>query len=127
MTASPSIMPHDLPETLAPDWHVPTAMRQHPAPTVDISDDLGDGEMPPAPLRNTCEIRWGDWRLRQRAHRPVLPPRGRHYSTGQSSGAPRAPFLWGSVATAPLRAPSPGSPPHHHDAKTISLHIASRP
>ena len=53
------VMPHDLPETLAPDWHVPTAMRQHPAPTVDISDDLGDGEMPPAPLRNTCEIRWG--------------------------------------------------------------------
>jgi hypothetical protein len=49
------IMPHNLPKTFAPDRHLPTAMRQHPTPTVDIRDDLGHGEMPPAPLRNTCK------------------------------------------------------------------------
>jgi hypothetical protein len=54
------IMPHDLPKTLAPDRHVPTAMRRHPDPTVDIGCDLGDGEVPPTTLRNACKIhrRW---------------------------------------------------------------------
>jgi hypothetical protein len=36
------IVPHDLPKTLAPDRHVPTAMRQHPAPTVDIRYPYSD-------------------------------------------------------------------------------------
>ena len=53
------VMPHDLPKTLAPDRHVPTTMRRHPDPSVDIGCDLGDREVPPAPLRNAREIRWG--------------------------------------------------------------------
>ena len=83
-------------------------MRRHPDPSVEIGGDLGNGEVPPAPLRNTCEIRRGrlEW-LRAKAHRPVLPPRGRHYSTAQSSGAPRAPSLPGSAAAAPPREPAP--------------------
>jgi hypothetical protein len=53
------VMPHDLSKTLAPNRHVPTAMRRYPDPTVDKGCDLHDGEVPPTPLRNACEIRRG--------------------------------------------------------------------
>src|SRR5690349_15309194 len=50
------IMPHNLPKPFAPDRHVPTAMGWDDGPPVNHSSNFGHGEMPPAPLRNTCEI-----------------------------------------------------------------------
>jgi len=51
------VAPHDLPKALAPDRHLPTAMREHTAPAVDIRHDLGDREVSPTPLGNAREIR----------------------------------------------------------------------
>ena len=51
------IMPHDFSKTLAPNRHVPTAMRRDPDPTIDKGGNLRNGEVPPTPLRNACEIR----------------------------------------------------------------------
>jgi hypothetical protein len=53
------VAPHDLPKALAPNRHLPTAMGRDPDLTVDKGGDLRDGEVPPTPLRNACEIRRG--------------------------------------------------------------------
>ena len=53
------VAPHDLPKALAPDWHLPTAMRRHAAPAIDIRHDLGNREVAATPLGNACEIRLG--------------------------------------------------------------------
>jgi hypothetical protein len=53
------VAPHDFPKALAPDRHLPTAMRWHAAPAVDIRHDLGNGEVPATPLGNAREIRRG--------------------------------------------------------------------
>lgn len=51
--------PHHLLKVFTPDRHIPPAMGRHPDPAVNVGTDFGHGEVPPAPLGNAREIRWG--------------------------------------------------------------------
>ena len=61
---------HGLSKALAPDGHLPTAMRRHDGSAIDIGGNLGDGkglrpaptqwrQAPATPLGNASQIRRG--------------------------------------------------------------------
>ena len=48
---------HGLSKALAPDGHLPTAMRRHDGAAINIGRNLGDRKAPTAPLGNASQIR----------------------------------------------------------------------
>ena len=51
--------PDHLSKALTPYRHLPTAMGRNDAPPVNKGGNLRGGEVPPTPLGNAREIRWG--------------------------------------------------------------------